>query len=64
MNGGPWAKLRRERPPGAAVAQQIPQGVKMPVQRGFLPARRHKVVVSGPEGLGLIFLAAHGADPA
>ena len=64
VNGLPRAKLRRQGAPDASVAQEIPERVKVPVEVGRAAECDYKVVVSGLEFLDLIFLAAHGAEPA
>ena len=64
MDGLPRAELRRQSPPRAAIAKQIPEGIKVLIGGGYPATRMYEVVASNPEFLGLIFLAAHGADPA
>ena len=64
MYGRPRSEFRGQSPPGAAIAQKIPESVQMLVGGGHSAAGMHKVVASDPEFLDLIFLAAHGADPA
>ena len=64
MDGRPRAELRRQSPPRAAIAKQIPEGIKVLIGGGCPTTRMYEVVASNPEFLDLIFLAAHGADPA
>lgn len=64
MHGCPFAKQTGQPAPGTAVAQEIPEGVEMADNICGFSACMHKVVVSAPEFFDLIFLAAHGADPA
>ena len=64
VNGLPWPEFRGQSAPRASVAQEIPERVKVPVEIGRAPECGYKVVVSGLEFLDLIFLAAHGAEPA
>ena len=60
----PLAELRGQSPPGDTIAQDIPQGVEMGIQRSPPPATSVPGNVSGLESLELIFLAARGAAPA
>ena len=64
MDGRPRAELRRQCPPRAAIAKQIPEGIKVLIGGGYPATRMYEVVASNSEFLDLIFLAAHGADPA
>lgn len=64
MDGLPRAELRRQSPPRAAIAKQIPEGIKVLIGGGYPTTRMYEVVASNSEFLDLIFLAAHGADPA
>ena len=64
MDGRPRAELRRQSPPRAAIAKQVPEGIEVLIGGGYPTTRMYKVVDSNPEFLDLIFLASHGADPA
>ena len=54
-DGKPVSKDIGQRTPRAPVAQQVPQGVEMLVERSASSACRHNVVVSGAPLLALIF---------
>ncbi len=64
MDGRPRAEFRRQSPPRAAIAEQIPKGIKVLIGGSCPATRMYEVVASNSEFLDLIFLAAHGADPA
>ncbi len=59
----PWAELRRQGAPSAAIAQEIPGRVQVPVEVGRSTECDYKFIVSIIEVIDLIFLAAHGAEP-
>ena len=64
MDGRPGTELGRQGPPRTTITEQIPEGIEVLIGGSDPPACMHKGVVSDPEFLDLIFLAAHGADPA
>jgi hypothetical protein len=64
VNGSPWAEIRGQSPPSTAIAQEIPEGIQMPVEIGRATECDYKVVASRLEFVDLIFLAAHGTKPA
>ena len=60
----PVIEFGRQGTPRAGVEEHIPESIKMIVPVGLASACIYIVIVSSAELLDLIFLAAHGAEPA